>query len=116
MPLAGLDQTAPQGLPQQLAIASTQLQHGGIRRRMGGKLAAEPAMVAHEKIDPAQITARVERIRMLRGQRIQELGLDTTLFHGSNAKRLEEGEFDGQPWAEGHGAAGVVGWSGWLIQ
>lgn len=65
VPLVWLDQTALQCLVQQLAIASTQLQHSGVSRRMGGDLAAEPAMIAHEKIDPAQIAARVKRIRML---------------------------------------------------
>jgi hypothetical protein len=48
----------------------------------------------------------VKRIRMLWWERIQKLWLDSALFHDLRGERLQEGELDGQSWAEGHSAAG----------
>jgi hypothetical protein len=49
-----------------------------------GQPGSEPAEVAHEAIDPAEVAAIIERIGMIRRKRIENLGLKRALHPMKN--------------------------------
>ena len=85
--LVGLGEVAGDEAAGEGAVAGAEFEDAVAGAEVGSKLAADPAVVAHEEVDEAEVAPGADGVRVMGGEGVEDFGLDSAVGHAARFLR-----------------------------